>query len=110
MGIWRLCFARPYVNSLDWVHTERKEGVMGWFSKLLGGGSGVRFVKRYSEKRQLPTGAATYHYEIYRGNTAEEARQFLAGKSLKARNTYVVVETPEGNWGRDVAGVYKERG
>lgn len=83
---------------------------MGWLSKLFGGGSGVRFVRRYSEQRQLPTGLATYHYEIYKAKTAEEARQFLDTKEVKARNTYIVVETPEGNWGKDVAGAYKDRG
>lgn len=90
---------------------QRTEGgFIGFVKKLFGGGTTVTFVKRYSENRRLPTGMATYQYEVYRAKTAQQAREFLQGKTVSERNTYIVVETPEGNWGKDIGGMYKERG
>jgi hypothetical protein len=48
-------------------------------------------------------------YEVYHADTAEAARQFLLKKHVTAQFYYVVVETPEGNWGIDVQGLYLER-
>ncbi len=90
---------------------ERTEGgFVGFLKKLFGGGAPVRFVKRYNKNRQLPTGMATFHYEIYKAKTAQQAREFLQGKTVSERNAYIVVETPEGNWGKDIGGMYKDRG
>jgi len=48
-------------------------------------------------------------YEIYKGTDAESARDFLLTKKVNKKLYYIVVETPEGNWGMDVKGLYLER-
>jgi len=48
-------------------------------------------------------------YEIYKGKDAESARAFLLTKRVDKKLYYIVVETPEGNWGMDVQGLYLER-
>ena len=48
-------------------------------------------------------------YEIYKGKDAESAKEFLMKKRVDERQYYIVVETPEGNWGMDVKGLYLER-
>ena len=47
-------------------------------------------------------------YEIYSGPDAETAKEFLKTKPVAESLYYVVVETPEGNYGRDKDGIYKE--
>ncbi len=48
-------------------------------------------------------------YETYRGQDAESAKAFLMTKRVDEPQYYIVVETPEGNWGLDVKGLYLER-
>jgi hypothetical protein len=48
-------------------------------------------------------------YEIYKGKNAESAKEFLMTKRVDEQQYYIVVETPEGNWGLDVKGLYLER-
>jgi uncharacterized protein YndB with AHSA1/START domain len=60
---------------------------------------------KFIEKRQTPSGT----YEVYRGNNAESARIFLASKKVDQKQYYIKVETPEGNWGIDIDGLYLER-
>ena len=56
-------------------------------------------------KEQRLTGT----YETYRGTDAESAKAFLATKKVDRERYYIVVETPEGNWGVDVKGLYLEK-
>ena len=82
---------------------------MGFWSSLFGGGSGVTFVRRYSQEKAPPSGQKfTCHYEIYKASTAQEARTFLEGKTVTKPYTYIVVETPQGNWCKDKDSMYKE--
>lgn len=55
------------------------------------------------EKRDKST------YEIYRAGDAETAKSFLATKRVDQPQYYLIVETPDGNWGIDVKGIYLER-
>jgi hypothetical protein len=73
-------------------------------------GTDVEFVREYSQERTEPVTGQTgiLHYRIYRAKTADQARKFLDEQTVTERLHYVVVETPEGNWGRDVNGLYKE--
>ena len=48
-------------------------------------------------------------YEIYKGKDAETAKEFLMTKRVDEQQYYIVVETPEGNWGMDVKGLYLEK-
>jgi hypothetical protein len=66
----------------------------------------VKFIRRYS----LPSpNGNVCSYEMYNANRAEAARQFLLTRRVSEPLHYVVVETPEGNWGIDIEGLYLER-
>lgn len=47
-------------------------------------------------------------YEIYKGTDAESAKDFLLTKRVDKKQYYILVETPEGNWGMDIKGLYLE--
>jgi tetratricopeptide (TPR) repeat protein len=47
-------------------------------------------------------------YETYRASDAEAAKAFLLTKRVDRDLYYIVVETPCGNWGMDVEGLYLE--
>jgi hypothetical protein len=47
-------------------------------------------------------------YEIYKARDAESAKEFLMERDVKEKLYYIVVETPEGNWGMDMQGLYLE--
>ena len=50
-----------------------------------------------------------FTYRIYKGPDAETAKAFLAEQPPITKNYYyLIVETPEGNYGRDISGIYKE--
>ena len=48
-------------------------------------------------------------YEIYEGTDAESAKAFLSTNRIDKKQCYIVVETPEGNWGVDMNGLYLEQ-
>ena len=82
---------------------------MGFWKSLFGTGSGsVEHVRTYSEAKMALGEERTYTYEVYRANTAQEAKDFLGKKSVPKMYFFIVVETPEGNWGKDYQGMYKE--
>jgi len=47
-------------------------------------------------------------YEIYKAQDAESAKLFLSTKNTDIGMYFIVVETPEGNWGLDKYGLYLE--
>lgn len=55
--------------------------------------------------KQLNNGAI---YEIYKSTDVEGAKVFLKTKEVDKREYYIVVETPNGNWGKDIMGLYLE--
>ncbi len=77
---------------------------MDFLHKLFGKKQQVTLPK-FVVKRQTPSGT----YEVYRGNNAECARTFLASKKVDKKQYYIKVETPEGNWGIDIDGLYLEQ-
>ena len=62
---------------------------------------------RLVEKKQLP-GQLIGHdtYEVYQADTAGDAKAFLNGRNIVEQQYYVIVETPEGIFGKDKAGFY----
>jgi hypothetical protein len=64
----------------------------------------VVFVK---EDRQQQMGV-TMIYRIHKGTDAVSAKAFLEQNPVTRQFYYIVVETPEGNYCRDVQGIYKE--
>lgn len=59
------------------------------------------------EDRQAKMGA-TFIYRIYKGPDAASAKAFLEQNPVTKQLYYIVVETPEGNYCRDIQGIYKE--
>lgn len=72
--------------------SERKEGD--------GLQAGVRF------KQTERTGQGTYH--VYGGPSRQAALEFLRGTHVKDELVYNIVETPEGNFGRDLIYLFHE--
>ncbi len=90
--------------------------------------NGVLINEKQPEKRAVPTqeskkaiGKVTFVredrqdgdggiavYRIYRAPNAEAAKAFLQENSVTKNLYYIVVETPEGNYGLDIKGIYKE--
>ncbi|MBM3473891.1 MAG: hypothetical protein FJX75_11530 [Armatimonadetes bacterium] len=68
--------------------------------------SAVRHVR--TDRKPSPIGSATFTYEIYAGDTKAQARAFLETRSVDRPHLYIIVETPEGNVGLDVQGMYEE--
>jgi hypothetical protein len=48
-------------------------------------------------------------YEVYSASSRSEALSFLRGKEVKEERLYVIVETPEGNFGRDLIWIFDEK-
>jgi TPR repeat protein len=48
------------------------------------------------------------HYDVYKASSRDAALKFLRGKTVKEERQYVVVETPEGNFGRDFIMIFNE--
>ena len=65
---------------------------------------GNKFSVRFKEKYRK----GNYTYEIYQANSRADAQAFLGDKVVTTKLYYIVVETPEGNFGRDKMGMYQE--
>ncbi len=61
---------------------------------------------RYSEVIRGYDGVSIY--EVYNGPDKASAMAFLRGKPVSRRYYYVIVDTPEGSFGRDMTGLYRE--
>ena len=68
----------------------------------LGDASSIRY------KETVPGGDGRSIYEVYTGPDKASAMAFLKDRPVDKKLYYVVVETPEGNFGRDVMGIYQE--
>ena len=68
-------------------------------------GEVVRFKRKYSNAGLV---GGTDTYEEWTARSAQAAKEYLNTRAVLQPQYYLVVETPEGNWGKDVAGVYKE--
>lgn len=64
----------------------------------------VVFVREYQDHKYGITGT----YRIYRADSASAAKQFLTQNPVTRKYLYWIVETPEGNFGRDIDGIYQE--
>lgn len=72
---------------------------------------------RSKPKESNQSGKATYvskdvkgsnTYEIYKAPSKSVALEYLKTKPVTKSLYYVIVETPEGNWGKDIDGIYQE--
>jgi len=60
----------------------------------------VKFIK--NENREKNT------YKIYSGTSKSVAMDFLKKNPVSESFYYIIVETPEGNYARDIMGIYRE--
>ena len=47
-------------------------------------------------------------YKIYSGQSKESAMEFLQKNPVTESFYYIIIETPEGNYARDIMGIYRE--
>ena len=66
----------------------------------------VKFIRE--DRKPAPITRQTMIYRIHRGPDAETAKAFLAQHPVHKPLYYIIVETPEGNYGRDIDGIYRE--
>ena len=90
------------------------------FSEAGGLKKGERIPEKRSEikpKASKATGKASYvrtdvngpnTYVIHKAPSKLAALDFLKNTSVTKSLYYVIVETPEGNWGKDIDGIYQE--
>lgn len=64
----------------------------------------VVFIK---EEKQVKMGSV-FIYRIHKAPDAVSAKAFLERNPVTQRLVYLIVETPEGNYCRDIDGIYKE--
>ena len=64
----------------------------------------VTFVREDQEQKM----GATLIYRIHKSSDAASAKAFLEENPVSKKLYYIVVETPEGNYCRDIQGIYKE--
>lgn len=66
----------------------------------------VAFVRE--DRKPAPLGTGTSVYRIYNGPDAASAKAFLDQNPVTEALYFIIVETPEGNYCRDIEGFYKE--
>ena len=53
-------------------------------------------------------GIYKYEYKVHKATNKEDAMAFLNLQKVTKKSFYIVVETPEGTFGRDIDGIYEE--
>jgi len=66
--------------------------------------SKVRFLREERKNRM----GVTMTYRIHKAPDAASAKTFLAENPVTKQYYYIVVETPQGNYARDIQGIYQE--
>ena len=69
--------------------------------------NGERLVRKAVERR-LGRAGMPVRYEIWTAPSADSAKEFLNHRTITRQFHYLVVETPDGGWGKDCLGVYRE--
>lgn len=64
----------------------------------------VKFIK--TERRSM--GGVDFEFDVYAADSEREALLFLSRETVGESFRYIVVETPEGSFGKDIDGVYRE--
>jgi hypothetical protein len=68
----------------------------------------VKFIRKENQQKIVGGVPFIMTYEIYRGPDAATAQSFLSTKKVTQPRYYIIVETPQGNYGRDIDGIYRE--
>ncbi|MGP3971078.1 hypothetical protein [Streptomyces sp. 6N223] len=83
---------------LSRIPLARDEPIERWQRRLAE--AGLRLV----EIKQTDSGI----YQTLAGDDAEQAKDFLRHETVEKEQYYIVVETPDGNWGADINGLFLE--
>ncbi len=62
----------------------------------------------FLREEKMVRGGSAMTYRIHEAPDAETAKAFLLKTDVSEPLCYVIVETPDGNYGRDIQGIYKE--
>ena len=63
---------------------------------------------KFKEKEVRQRMGINQTYEVHTADSKANALAYLEKKTVTEANYYVIVETPEGNWGKDKMGVFEE--
>lgn len=63
---------------------------------------------KFKEKETKERMGVTQTYEVHTADSKADALVYLGKKTVAKANYYVIIETPEGNWGKDMTGVFEE--
>lgn len=88
-------------EELDLLRTKRSEKYLELYGKEDSESKKPKFIQKMAQGSSM--------YEVYKGTDAESAKVFLSMREVDRPLYHIVVETPEGNWGRDIEGLYLER-
>ena len=115
--IWNIFFS-PKSKQTDNIEIENKQNILPIRKKSKQSGniavenkqnSSLIRTKSNQPKFIQKKGIQGKTYEIYKGKDAESAKELLKSKKVDKQLYYIVVETPEGNWGLDIKGLYLEQ-
>jgi hypothetical protein len=62
----------------------------------------------FSHEEQKVISGVTMTYRVFKGPNAESAKVYLQKTPVTRKYYFIVVETPEGNYCKDIQGIYKE--
>jgi hypothetical protein len=79
---------------------------MGWIDRLIGKENPPVSGGPIFQKKDIRKDGT--EYEIYSSPDPESAKQFLSKQKVTKPIHYIIVETPRGNWGVDINGIYLE--
>ena len=86
---------------------NKKEPARGPKTERLTSSAEVSEVTYVGEEKHDKMGQ-TMIYHVYKGQDEASAKEFLKKNPVTKMLHYIIVETPDGSWGRDVSGIFKE--
>ncbi len=69
----------------------------------------VQHVRDFTEDQSSVHGIYTYYYQVYKADSQTEAEKWLQAQEVISPYTHIVCQTPEGNFGKNLKGIYKDQ-
>lgn len=114
IGTWRINWEKPCFVRLTFIRPAvvkvryRDEPVNTITSET----NKAIFVREYQDYKTVQidsqTSAVTLTYRVYRAESRSIAMLFLENNLVKTNNFHLIVQTPEGNYYRDINGIHEE--
>jgi hypothetical protein len=80
--------------------------MFSFFRRSWTAANGERVVRKAVE-RKIGHAGVPARYEIWTAPSADSAKEYLNHRTITKQFYYLVVESPEGSWGKDCMGVYR---